>query len=174
MAKRKYERPRIFRDEEIDWEELAAIGIYRDDLELDGYLSPLLRGETVGPVHLSLTMPGAEVELDAMLQIVRGDSSPEISIVGLETAGTGEIETETEPGAEIDADAHADVDLDLDTADSADSDAEAEAGIEIDVDTGIDTAGGDITDADAVETEAALGDESLYDANDSLGSFDGD
>ena len=52
MEKQK-DIPVAFRDEEINWEELAGIGILRDELEASGELDTLLRGEKTGVLPLS-------------------------------------------------------------------------------------------------------------------------
>jgi len=62
---------------------LAAIGILRDDLELEGCLDALLQGRKAGPVHLSLVLLGMEVELDATLQLVPGKDAPLLEITGM-------------------------------------------------------------------------------------------
>ena len=83
MAKQNSERTRLFREADINWEELAAIGIERNDLELDGDLESLLCGEMVGPMYLSLSLLGVEMELDATLQLIPGKDSPVLEVTGL-------------------------------------------------------------------------------------------
>jgi len=84
MSKSKSEKIRLYREADIDWKKLSAIGIERDDLEIDGHLDPLLRGERTGPVHYSLLMPGVDIELDATLQLFpcKG-GSPVLEITGV-------------------------------------------------------------------------------------------
>jgi hypothetical protein len=76
----------------VDWAKLASVGVERDDMELDGHLEPLLRGEAVGPIRLSLTMLGTQVELDAMIRLTAdepGSGSPTLEIDGVGPAGQG-------------------------------------------------------------------------------------
>lgn len=78
--------PVVFREEEIDWEELAGIGILRDELEAAGELDTLLRGEKTGVLPLSLVLLGADIVMDATLQLIRQDGEPLIEIVGVKPA----------------------------------------------------------------------------------------
>ena len=85
MEKQK-DIPVAFRDEEINWEELAGIGILRDELEDAGELDTLLRGEKTGVLPLSLVLLGADIVMDATLQFVRQGNEPLIEIVGVKPA----------------------------------------------------------------------------------------
>ena len=85
MEKQK-DIPVAFRDEEINWEELAGIGILRDELEASGELDTLLRGEKTGVLPLSLVLLGADIVMDATLQFVRQANEPLIEIVGVKPA----------------------------------------------------------------------------------------
>ena len=85
MEKQK-DIPVAFRDEEINWEELAGIGILRDELEASGELDTLLRGEKTGVLSLNLVLLGADVVMDATLQLVRQGAEPLIEIVGVKPA----------------------------------------------------------------------------------------
>ena len=85
MEKQK-DIPVAFRDEEINWEELAGIGILRDELEASGELDTLLRGEKTGVLPLSLVLLGADIVMDATLQLVRQGNEPLIEIVGVKPA----------------------------------------------------------------------------------------
>ncbi|MCM1301229.1 MAG: DUF4099 domain-containing protein [Bacteroides cellulosilyticus] len=85
MEKQK-NTPEPFREEEIDWEELAGIGILRDELEAAGELETLLRGEKTGVLPLSLVLLGADIFMDATLQFVRQDGEPLIEIIGVKPA----------------------------------------------------------------------------------------
>ena len=85
MEKQK-DIPVAFRDEEINWEELAGIGILRDELEASGELDTLLRGEKTGVLPLSLVLLGADIVMDATLQFVRPGNEPLIEIVGVKPA----------------------------------------------------------------------------------------
>lgn len=78
--------PVLFREEEIDWEELAGIGILRDELEAAGELDTLLRGEKTGVLSLSLVLLGVDIVMDATLQLVRQGAEPLIEIVGVKPA----------------------------------------------------------------------------------------
>ena len=78
--------PVVFREEEIDWEELAGIGILRDELEAAGELDTLLRGEKTGVLSLSLVLLGVDIVMDATLQLVRQRAEPLIEIVGVKPA----------------------------------------------------------------------------------------
>lgn len=78
--------PITFREEEIDWEELAGIGILRDELEAAGELDTLLRGEKTSVLSLSLVLLGADIVMDATLQLVRQGAEPLIEIVGVKPA----------------------------------------------------------------------------------------
>ena len=82
MEKQK-NTPAAFRDEEINWEELAGIGILRDELEAAGELDTLLRGEKTGVLPLSLVLLGADIVMDATLQFIRQGNEPLIEIVGV-------------------------------------------------------------------------------------------
>ena len=73
-----------FKPEDVDWGELASIGILRDELEMAGELDTLLKGEKTGVIPLSLVLLGVDVVLDATLQLVSRDgSAPLLEIVGV-------------------------------------------------------------------------------------------
>ena len=65
-----------FKAEDVNWEELAAIGILKDELEMAGELDTLLRGERTNVIALSLVLLGVDVVMDATLQLVRKNDSP--------------------------------------------------------------------------------------------------
>lgn len=72
---------------DVDWGELASIGILKDKLEMAGELNTLLQGRKTGVISLSLVLLGADVVLDATLQLVRkGDGGPLLEIVGVKPA----------------------------------------------------------------------------------------
>ncbi len=73
-----------FREEDVNWEELAGIGILKDELEEAGELLTLLAGEKTGVLSLSLVLLGADVVLDATLQLVRKKGDILIEIVGID------------------------------------------------------------------------------------------
>ncbi len=69
---------------DVDWDELASIGILRDELEMAGELDTLLQGRKTGVISLSLVLLGADVVLDATLQLVSRDSgAPLLEITGI-------------------------------------------------------------------------------------------
>lgn len=76
-----------FSVEDVDWGELASIGILKDELEMAGELDTLLQGRKTGVLSLSLVLLGVDVVLDATLQLVRkGDGGPLLEIVGVKPA----------------------------------------------------------------------------------------
>ncbi len=83
MKKQEIRYDTSFREEEVNWEELAGIGILRDELELAGELEPLLRGEKTGVLTLSLVLLGVDVVIDATLQLVRRGEEPLLEIIGI-------------------------------------------------------------------------------------------
>lgn len=76
-----------FKAEDVNWDELAAIGILKDELELSGELDTLLKGEKTNVVSLSLILLGVDVIMDATLQLVRKGDSPLLEIVGIQPSG---------------------------------------------------------------------------------------
>jgi hypothetical protein len=76
----------LFREEEVNWDELAGIGILRDELEQAGELTTLLSGEKTGVLTLNLVLLGADVVLDATLQLVRKKGAVLLDVVGIEPA----------------------------------------------------------------------------------------
>lgn len=73
-----------FNAADVDWNELASIGILRDELEMAGELDTLLQGGKTGVMSLSLVLLGADVILDATLQLVRRDNgAPLLEITGI-------------------------------------------------------------------------------------------
>ena len=73
-----------YSEDDVNWDELAGIGILKDELEQAGELMTLLSGEKTGVIPLSLVLLGANVELDATLQLVREKGEVLIEIVGIE------------------------------------------------------------------------------------------
>ena len=49
-----------FKAEDVNWDELAGIGILKDELEMSGELDTLLRGEKTKVMPLSLVLLGAK------------------------------------------------------------------------------------------------------------------
>ena len=80
--KLKYERE-PFKAEDVNWEELAGIGILKDELERSGELDTLLKGEKTRVMSLSLVLLGVDVVMDATLQLVRKDGDALIEILGV-------------------------------------------------------------------------------------------
>lgn len=76
-----------FTAEEVNWEELASIGILRDELELSGELDALLRGKKTNVISLSLVLLGVDVVMDATLQLVRRGDAPLLEIIGINPLG---------------------------------------------------------------------------------------
>ena len=72
-----------FKGEDVNWDELAAIGILKDELEMAGELDTLLSGEKTNVVSLSLVLLGVDVVMDATLQLVRKDGDPLLEILGI-------------------------------------------------------------------------------------------
>ena len=76
-----------FKAEDVDWNELAAIGILKDELEMAGELDTLLRGDKTGEIPLSLVLLGVDVVMDATLQLVRKGEAPLLEIQGVTPLG---------------------------------------------------------------------------------------
>lgn len=72
-----------FKAEDVNWEELAGIGILKDELDMSGELDTLLRGEKTKVMSLSLVLLGVDVVMDATLQLVRKDGEALIEILGV-------------------------------------------------------------------------------------------
>ena len=85
MTKNKNNMP--FKAEDVNWEELAGIGILKDELEMSGELDTLLRGEKTNVIPLSLVLLGVDVVMDATLQLVRKNDSPLLEIIGIQPIG---------------------------------------------------------------------------------------
>ena len=73
--------------EDVNWDELSAIGILKDELEMQGELDTLLSGEKTNVIPLSLVLLGVDVLMDATLQLVNKGNSPLLEIVGIQPAG---------------------------------------------------------------------------------------
>ena len=76
-----------FKAEDVNWDELAAIGILKDELEMAGELNTLLSGEKTNVVSLSLVLLGVDVVMDATLQLVRKGEAPLLEIQGVTPLG---------------------------------------------------------------------------------------
>ena len=75
-----------FDEKDVNWDELAAIGILRDELEMSGDLDTLLKGEKTGVISLQLILLGVDVEMDATLQLVKKSEEPILEIIGISSA----------------------------------------------------------------------------------------
>jgi hypothetical protein len=76
----------LFTEKDVNWDELSAVGILRDELELSGELEPLLRGEKTGVISMQLILLGVDVVMDATLQLVRKGKDPILEIIGITPA----------------------------------------------------------------------------------------
>ncbi|WP_018667052.1 DUF4099 domain-containing protein [Bacteroides gallinarum] len=76
-----------FKAEDVNWDELEAIGILKDELEMAGELDTLLRGEKTGVMSLSLVLLGVDVVMDATLQLVDKGGTPLLEILGVSPSG---------------------------------------------------------------------------------------
>ena len=83
----KEDNNRPFKAEDVDWNELAAIGILKDELEMAGELDTLLKGEKTGVIPLSLVLLGVDVVMDATLRLVRKGEAPLLEIQGVTPLG---------------------------------------------------------------------------------------
>ena len=72
-----------FKAEDVNWDELAAIGILKDELEMAGELDTLLKGEQTNVIPLSLVLLGVDVVMDATLRLVRKGEAPLLEIQGV-------------------------------------------------------------------------------------------
>jgi hypothetical protein len=75
-----------FEEKDVNWDELAAIGILRDELEQSGELEALLKGEKTGVISMQLILLGVDVEMDATLQLIRKGEEPVLEIIGISPA----------------------------------------------------------------------------------------
>jgi len=75
-----------FKVEEIDWRELAVMGVRKEEIKKQGELDTLLSGEKTGVVTLSLVLLGVDVVMDATLQMIRKDGVPLLEINGVKNA----------------------------------------------------------------------------------------
>ncbi|GHU83283.1 hypothetical protein FACS189415_5280 [Bacteroidia bacterium] len=74
---------KLFREKEVAWDELAAIGIMKEDLASSGGLDALLGGEETSSIPLSLTLIGVSVEMDATLKLIRSGEKAVLEINGV-------------------------------------------------------------------------------------------
>lgn len=73
----------IYRQQDIKWDELAAINIYKEELEKSGNLDKMLKGEKTDVISLHLMLLGVDVDLDATLQVVQQGETPVVEIIGI-------------------------------------------------------------------------------------------
>lgn len=79
-----------FHIDDVDWAELASIGIMRDELEMEGELDNLLSGEQTKVLNLQLVLLGVDIVVDATLQLIRKKGQPILEIVGIEAVDASE------------------------------------------------------------------------------------
>ena len=77
------ENRKLFHIDDVDWAQLASIGILRDELEMEGELDTLLDGGQTNPLTLSLVLLGVDVVVDATLQLVSKKGEPILEIIGI-------------------------------------------------------------------------------------------
>ena len=66
---------------DVDWEEMNAIGISMEFLEVNGLLGTFLNGEVTEPINMDTVLLGNEVNIDATLQVINKGESPIVNIV---------------------------------------------------------------------------------------------
>ena len=81
--KNKLDGTTSFSENDVNWEELAAIGILKDELELNGQLEVLLSGKKTDVISLQLILLGVDVVMDATLQLVNNNEEPLLEIIGI-------------------------------------------------------------------------------------------
>jgi hypothetical protein len=72
-----------FQEKDVNWDELAAIGILHENLAASGELDTLLRGEDTNSISLSLILLGVGVEMDATLRLIRKGEEAILEINGI-------------------------------------------------------------------------------------------
>ena len=73
----------LFGEHEVNWDELAGIGIRREDIESNGDLDKFLNGQKIDIVSLDLTILGVNIVLDATLQLVEDNHVAILEICGV-------------------------------------------------------------------------------------------
>ena len=81
--KRDNDNRRPFSIDDVDWVQLASIGIMRDELEMEGELDNLLAGNQTRVLTLQLVLLGVDVVVDATLQLVHKKGEPILEIIGI-------------------------------------------------------------------------------------------
>lgn len=76
----------IFKEEQIDWTQLANVGISKEQLEKDGNLDLLLQGKQTEILSVKLKTPVIRLTMDATLRIIRNaEGNPVVEISGINT-----------------------------------------------------------------------------------------
>lgn len=70
-----------FKSEDIDWDEMNAIGISSEFLTANGAMDDFLAGEMTQPLNMDIILLGNELNIDATLQLIEKGNSPIVSIV---------------------------------------------------------------------------------------------
>lgn len=83
MNRNNDNKARLYSEDDVKWEELAAINIFREDLENSGNMDKLLNGEKTGVINLHLMLLGVDVDMDATLQIIQQGETPVVEITGI-------------------------------------------------------------------------------------------
>lgn len=79
----------VFKAQDLDWKQLATIGIDKQQLEENGNLELLLQGEETEPVSLKIRTAILSMTMDATLKLAEGsDGKPVMEINGLRTDET--------------------------------------------------------------------------------------
>ena len=73
----------LFGEHEVNWNELAGIGIRKEDIENKGDMDKFLNGEKIEVISLNLTILGVDIVLDATLQLVEDNHVAILEICGV-------------------------------------------------------------------------------------------
>ena len=73
----------LIKESDVQWNELAEIGIHKEELERNGDLERLLNGEAVNVISLQLNLLGIDIVMDATLQIQNEGGVPMLDICGI-------------------------------------------------------------------------------------------
>ncbi|MDH6310926.1 hypothetical protein M2451_003790 [Dysgonomonas sp. PFB1-18] len=76
-------KPSLYKETDVKWDELAAINIFKDELEKSGNLEKLLNGKKTDVINIHLMLLGVDVDLYATLQIIQQGETPIVEIVGI-------------------------------------------------------------------------------------------
>ena len=72
----------LFGEHEVNWGELAGIGIQKEDIESKGDMDKFLNGQKTEVISLNLTILGVDIVLDATLQLVEDNQVGILEICG--------------------------------------------------------------------------------------------